>query len=226
LARPGARARLRHDARRRREHRRIRVAESRKPQRRRPRERRAQPPHRAQPIAGDAEIADLDRLAEADIATADAATTSLPGRVGVVLTADCMPLFLCDEQGRRVGVAHAGWRGMSAGVIENTVRALGVDPAKLMAWMGPAIGPAAFEVGPEVREAFVAADPRAADAFVQHRPGKYLADLYALARQRLQRAGVARVFGGGFCTYREIDRFFSYRREKKSGRMGAFIWME
>jgi YfiH family protein len=173
-----------------------------------------------------AEIADLDRLAEADIATADAATTSLPGRVGVVLTADCMPLFLCDEQGRRVGVAHAGWRGMSAGVIENTVRALGVDPAKLMAWMGPAIGPAAFEVGPEVREAFVAADPRAADAFVQHRPGKYLADLYALARQRLQRAGVARVFGGGFCTYREIDRFFSYRREKKSGRMGAFIWME
>jgi YfiH family protein len=172
------------------------------------------------------DVVDLDRLAEDDVATADAATTAIPGRVGVVLVADCMPLFLCDERGRRVGVAHAGWRGMSAGVIENTVRALGADPAKLMAWMGPAIGPEAFEVGPEVREAFVAIDPRAAEAFVRHKPGKYLADLYALARARLQRAGVARVFGGGFCTYREADRFFSYRREQKSGRMGAFIWME
>jgi YfiH family protein len=173
-----------------------------------------------------AEVADLDRLREDDVPSADAATTGIPGRVGAVLTADCMPLFLCDERGRRVGVAHAGWRGMAAGVIENTVRSVGADPAKLMAWMGPTIGPTAFEVGPEVREAFVAVDSRAADAFVQHKPGKYLADLYALARQRLQRAGVARVFGGGFCTYREADRFFSYRRARKSGRMGAFIWME
>jgi YfiH family protein len=172
------------------------------------------------------EVADLDRLREDEVATADAATTGIPGRVGVVLVADCMPLFLCDEQGRRVGVAHAGWRGMSAGVIENTVRSLGADPAKLMAWMGPAIGPTAFEVGPEVREAFVAVDPRAGDAFVPHKPGKYMADLYALARLRLQRAGVSRIHGGGFCTYRETDRFFSYRREQKSGRMGAFIWME
>lgn len=173
-----------------------------------------------------AEVADLDGLAENDVVTADAATTGTPGRVGVVLTADCMPLFLCDEQGRRVGVAHAGWRGMAAGVIENTVRSLGADPAKLMAWMGPTIGPTAFEVGPEVREAFVTTDPRALDAFVQGKPGKYLADLYALARLRLQHAGVANVFGGGFCTYREADRFFSYRRQQKSGRMGAFIWME
>lgn len=173
-----------------------------------------------------AEVADLDRLAEDEVATADAATASVPGRVGVVLTADCMPLFLCDERGHRVGVAHAGWRGMAAGVIENTVRALGAEPAKLMAWMGPTIGPAAFEVGPEVREAFVATDPGAAVAFVRHKPGKYMADLYALARLRLQSAGVARVFGGGFCTYLEADRFFSYRRQQKSGRMGAFIWME
>jgi len=173
-----------------------------------------------------AQVANLDRLAEDEVPSADAATASLPGRVGVVLTADCMPLFLCDERGQRVGVAHAGWRGMAAGVIENTVRALGAQPAKLMAWMGPTIGPAAFEVGPEVREAFVAIDPGAAGAFVRHGPGKYMADLYVLARLRLQRAGVARVFGGGFCTYREADRFFSYRREQKSGRMGAFIWME
>ena len=171
-------------------------------------------------------VADLDRLADGEVPRADAATLGVPGRVGVVLTADCMPLFFCDAAGTRVGVAHAGWRGMAAGVIENTVRAMGAAPADVMAWMGPAIGPGAFEVGPEVREAFVAVDAGAAEAFVAHKPGKYMADLYTLARQRLARAGVARVFGGGFCTYREADRFFSYRREQKSGRMGAFIWME
>lgn len=171
-------------------------------------------------------VADLDILREVDVATADAAVAGMPGRVGVVLTADCMPLFFCDARGTRVGVAHAGWRGMASGVIENTVRAMGVAPGGVMAWMGPAIGPEAFEVGPEVREAFVAADERARHAFVQHKPGKYMADLYALARLALERAGVARVHGGGFCTYREADRFFSYRREQKSGRMGAFIWME
>ena len=171
-------------------------------------------------------VADLDILREVDVATADAATSGTPGRVAVVLTADCMPIFFCDERGTRVGVAHAGWRGMAAGVIENTVRSMAAEPSAILAWMGPAIGPADFEVGPEVREAFVAADARAGDAFVPHKPGKYLADLYALARQRLQRAGVRRIHGGGFCTYREADRFFSYRRERKSGRMGAFIWME
>jgi YfiH family protein len=171
-------------------------------------------------------VADLDRLAEDETATADAATTGLPRRVGVVLTADCMPLFLCDAGGTRVGVAHAGWRGMAAGVIEATVSALGAGPADIMAWMGPAIGPSAFEVGPEVREAFVAVDARAGEAFVAHKPGKYLADLYALARLRLARAGVTRIHGGGFCTFRDAARFFSYRRQPKSGRMGAFIWME
>jgi copper oxidase (laccase) domain-containing protein len=103
---------------------------------------------------------------------------------------------------------------------------MGVAPGSVMAWMGPAIGPEAFEVGPEVREAFVAADARSDIAFHAHREGKYLADLYALARRRLALAGVSRVHGGGFCTYRESDRFFSYRREKRSGRMGAFIWIE
>ncbi len=167
------------------------------------------------------------RLDEARVAEprADAAVAHVPGRVGVVLTADCMPVLLCDEAGGAVGIAHAGWRGMAAGVLENTVAALDVAPARLHAWMGPAIGPDAFEVGPEVRAAFVAADARATDAFRAQAGGKFLADLYALARQRLARAGVERVHGGGFCTWREAERFFSYRRVPASGRMGAFIWI-
>jgi YfiH family protein len=172
------------------------------------------------------DVADLDSLADAGAPTADAATAGIAHRVAVVLTADCMPLLLCDDEGRRVGIAHAGWRGMAAGVIESTVRALRSEPARILAWMGPTIGPAAFEVGAEVRDAFLAADPDAHQAFVAHRPGKFMADLYRLAARRLERAGVSRVFGGGFCTYREADRFFSYRREQRSGRMGAFIWME
>jgi YfiH family protein len=172
------------------------------------------------------EVADLDRLGETEAATADAAVTRTPGQVGVVLTADCMPLFLCDTAGRAVAVAHAGWRGMAAGVIENAVRALGADPAQVIAWMGPTIGPGVFEVGPEVRQAFLASDPRADAAFRPHVPGKFFADLYALARHRLERAGVSRVSGGGFCTYTDRGRFFSYRRVQASGRMGAFIWME
>jgi YfiH family protein len=122
-------------------------------------------------------------------------------------------------------VAHAGWRGLAAGVIENAVSALQAPPGEVLAWMGPAIGPRAFEVGAEVREAFVTRDERAASAFAPHAPGKFMADLYALARQRLEGAGVARIGGGGFCTYNDNERFFSYRREKLSGRMGAFIWL-
>jgi YfiH family protein len=168
----------------------------------------------------------LDDLAQEERPRADAAVASRPATVCTVLTADCLPLLLCDENGRRVAVAHAGWRGMAAGVIENAVRAMSVPPEGVMAWMGPAIGPEAFEVGPEVREAFVVADARSDRAFRAHREGKFLADLYALASRRLALAGVSRVHGGGFCTFRESDRFFSYRREKRSGRMGAFIWIE
>jgi YfiH family protein len=137
-----------------------------------------------------------------------------------------MPLFFTNVHGTRVGVAHAGWRGMAAGVIEATVNALASKPSDILAWMGPAIGPSVFEVGPEVRAAFLDVEARAASAFVPHGEGKYLADLYALARQRLERAGVHSVSRGGFCTYRDSDRFFSYRRAKASGRMGAFVWME
>ena len=171
-------------------------------------------------------VADLDIHRPSDVPTADAAVSSTPGRVATVLTADCMPLFVADMKGGRVGVAHAGWRGMAAGVIENVVDALGAAPGDVAAWMGPAIGPAAFEVGPEVKEAFERFDPRAASAFTAHAPGKFMADLYTLARQRLARAGVREIHGGGFCTYRDAGRFFSYRREQRSGRMGAFIWIE
>jgi YfiH family protein len=156
---------------------------------------------------------------------ADASVAHRPGRVCTVLTADCMPLLLCGKDGASVAVAHAGWRGLAAGVIENAVRALGTKGEDTLAWMGPAIGPEAFEVGPEVREAFIAKDPAADAAFLSHRPGKFMADLYTLARQRLAAAGVTSVFGGNFCTYRDTARFFSYRRKKESGRMGAFIWI-
>lgn len=171
-------------------------------------------------------VADLDALGESEVAVADAAATCVPGTVAAVLTADCLPVFLCRDDGSRVAVAHAGWRGLAAGVLENAVAALGGDPARALAWLGPAIGPAAFEVGPEVREAFVSVQAEAGAAFAARGQGKHLADLYALARLRLARAGVRGVTGGGFCTYTERSRFFSYRRAKASGRLGAFIWID
>jgi YfiH family protein len=171
------------------------------------------------------DVVDLDRTLAADRPRADAAVTGAPSRVAVVLTADCLPVFLTDRTGKRVAVAHAGWRGLAAGVLENAARAIGAPAGEALAWMGPAIGPDAFEVGPEVRAAFVQADAAAAAAFRAHTPGKFMADLYLLARMRLARAGVTRVFGGGYCTRSDGARFFSYRRVQKSGRMGAFIWL-
>ena len=170
-------------------------------------------------------VAMLDTVGALSV-TADAAVCGAPGRVATVLTADCMPLLLADRNGARVAAVHAGWRGMAAGVVESAVDALGVAPRDVIAWLGPTIGPDAFEVGPEVREAFVARDPRAAQAFRAHKPGKFMADLYGLARLRLAARGVTEAFGGGFCTFHDTGRFFSYRRAAKSGRMGAFIWME
>ena len=172
------------------------------------------------------DVADLDAVDAATRPRADAAVTRRAQQVAVVLTADCMPVFFADRAGERVAVAHAGWRGLSAGVLEATLAALRAPPEEVLAWMGPAIGPDAFEVGPEVKEAFERADPQAAVAFRPHLPGKFMADLYTLARQRLARAGVRAVHGGGFCTYHEPARFFSYRRVQRSGRMGAFIWRE
>lgn len=169
-------------------------------------------------VVDAAEVVDLER--------ADASHTDRPGIVCVVQTADCMPVLFTDRAGTRVAAAHAGWRGLAAGVLENTVAALGGDPAGLLAWLGPAIGPTAFEVGDEVRAAFVDVSPRAADAFVPHGDGKWLADLYALARQRLAAVGVGDVSGGGFCTVTDRARFFSHRRDRVSGRMAALVWID
>lgn len=125
-----------------------------------------------------------------------------------------------------MAAAHAGWRGLLAGVLESTLHAMGVAPSELLAWLGPAIGPQAFEVGDEVRAAFVAHDPAAAAAFAAHTRGKWLADIELLARQRLNQAGITAIYGGGMCTVSDPDRFFSYRRDGQTGRMAALIWLE
>ena len=156
---------------------------------------------------------------------ADAAVAFGRGAVCAVLVADCLPVFLASRDGDRVGVAHAGWRGLAAGVIEATVVALGCDPARLVAWLGPAIGPQAFEVGEEVLSAFTAGDPAAAKHFQAGRAGHWLADLPALARRRLMECGVGSVHGGGNCTVSDPARFYSYRRDGATGRMAALTWL-
>jgi YfiH family protein len=157
---------------------------------------------------------------------ADACIALQRGSVCVVMTADCLPVLLCDAQGSVVGAAHAGWKGLASGVIEATVQAMGAAPQHLMAWLGPAISQQAFEVGGEVRALFVDADPHAAAAFKPGQDGKWFADIYALARLRLDAMGVGQVYGGGHCTHRERERFYSYRRDGVTGRMGTFIWTE
>jgi len=156
---------------------------------------------------------------------ADACITSTPGAVCVIMTADCLPILLCNELGTVVGAVHAGWRGLCAGVIEQTVHSMNEPPQTLMAWLGPAIGPLVFEVGEEVRAAFVARQPEASTAFFPGMNDKWLADLYLLARLRLSALGINRVYGGGLCTYSDYKRFFSYRRNGTTGRMGTFIWI-
>ena len=158
---------------------------------------------------------------------ADASVTRTPGAVCAVLAADCMPVLLADRAGTVVAAAHAGWRGLSGGVIEATVRAMHAAPQDLMAWLGPAIGPAQFEVGADVLDAFTREDAGAASAFQPYpgRDGKYLCDLYALARRRLHALGITAISGGGYCTVNEA-RFYSFRRDKVTGRMGAFIWID
>lgn len=152
---------------------------------------------------------------------ADAAVTRVPGSVLAVLTADCLPVVLAAADGGEIAVAHAGWRGLSAGVLEATIAAMHTPADRLLAWLGPAAGPQAYEVGEEVLDAFVARDPQATGAFVATRPGHWHMDLYALARRRLGAAGVARVFGGGLCTIYDRQRFFSHRRDQRTGRMAT-----
>ncbi|GAA0790269.1 peptidoglycan editing factor PgeF [Marinobacterium sediminicola] len=157
---------------------------------------------------------------------ADACWTRQPGVVCAVMTADCLPVLFAAADGRCVAAAHAGWRGLLNGVLEATLAAFD-DPAQVNAWLGPAIGPAAFEVGPEVREAFLAVDADAELAFSPspRHEGRWMADLYALARRRLQAAGVRTIRGGEHCTHDEHERFFSYRRDGQTGRMASLIWI-
>ena len=157
---------------------------------------------------------------------ADASVTRSGGVVLAVMTADCLPVLLADRAGSVVGIAHAGWRGLVGGVIESTITRMQVAPGELIAWLGPAIGPDAFEVGAEVREAAIAAHADAAQAFVACGADKWLADIFALARLRLARAGVRQVAGGGQCTVRDGENFFSYRRDRITGRMAALLWIE
>lgn len=154
---------------------------------------------------------------------ADAVTGGRPGDVCAVRTADCLPVLFCSKGGDEIAAAHAGWRGLSAGILENTVAALQTAPGELLAWLGPAISQANFEVGDEVREAFLAQDPGAAGCFEANTRGRWQADLYALARRRLRAVGVRAIFGGGWCTYAEPARFHSYRRDADCGRMVSFI---
>ncbi len=156
---------------------------------------------------------------------ADACIARHRGSVCAVMTADCLPVLLCDTQGTVVGAVHAGWRGLAAGVIEAAVQAMEVAPQEVMAWLGPAISQQVFEVGDEVRAAFMAVQPQASSAFIAGQPGKWLADIHALAKLRLNALGIVQIYGGGHCTYREREKFFSYRRDGATGRMGTFIWL-
>ena len=170
-------------------------------------------------------VADAD--CTAGVPAADAAVARATGRACAVMTADCLPVLFCDADASVVAAAHAGWRGLAAGVLERTVERMGVAPGRVRAWLGPAIGPAAFEVGDEVRAAFVGADPGAAAAFVPGvAPGKWLADLFMLARRRLVAAGVRRIDGGGVCTVADPGHFYSYRRDGTTGRFASLIWLE
>lgn len=156
---------------------------------------------------------------------ADAAVTATPGTVLAILTADCLPVVLAAKDGGEVAAAHAGWRGLCAGVLEATVAAMRTPADRLVAWLGPAAGPQAYEVGVEVFEAFTVRDGRARMAFLPTRPGHWRVDLYTLARQRLLDAGVTHVHGGGLCTISDPSRFFSHRRDGRSGRIATLAWI-
>ncbi len=156
---------------------------------------------------------------------ADASVTSVPGVVLAILTADCLPVVFANEAGTEIGAAHAGWRGLANGILENTAAAMQSPPSELIAWLGPAAGPQAYEVGAEVFDTFVSQDANAATAFVATRPHHWRVDLYALARQRLAARGIVRVHGGELCTISDPQRFYSHRRDARTGRMATLVWM-
>jgi purine-nucleoside/S-methyl-5'-thioadenosine phosphorylase / adenosine deaminase len=168
------------------------------------------------------EVADVDVPA----ASNDASFTRKPGRICAILSADCLPVLFASTEARVIGAAHAGWRGLVAGVLGATVRALEEAPSALIAWIGPCIGPLVYEVGPEVREAVLAAMPAAAIAFEPQAAGRYRADLPRIARLQLQALGLSRIYGGTECTYSRPERYFSHRRDGQTGRQGTLIWLE
>jgi YfiH family protein len=170
------------------------------------------------------EVVDADALADAP--EADAAVARKPGTVCAVMIADCVPVLLADRAGTTVAAAHAGWRGLASGVVGKTIARMALPPERVLAFLGPGIGPRAFEVGTDVRDAFLACDPQSETAFVPHAPGKWLADLFTLARRQLAAAGVGNVYGGGLCTHSDARRFYSYRRDGTTGRMAALIWRD
>ncbi|MEQ1514091.1 MAG: peptidoglycan editing factor PgeF [Lysobacteraceae bacterium] len=157
---------------------------------------------------------------------ADASVTSAPGVVLAILTADCLPVVFAAEDGREVAAVHAGWRGLAAGVLEATVAAMHTPAGHVIAWLGPAAGPQAYEIGEEVYRAFVTRDPASVAAFAATRPGHWRVDLYALARMRLAQAGVTRVHGGGLCTISDPQRFYSHRRDAHTGRLATLVWFD
>lgn len=182
-----------------------------------------QAPRWLQQVHGSA-VVDADEVQ--DPPQADASVARRPGTVCAIMIADCLPVLLADRAGTCVGAAHAGWRGLAGGVIGNTVARMAVPPDRLVAWIGPGIGPGAFEVGDDVLEAFCAATPGNRDVFKPQKSGKWLCDLPALARRALQRAGVTSIHGGDLCTYETPGRFYSYRRDRLTGRMAALIWID
>jgi YfiH family protein len=180
-------------------------------------------PHWLQQVHG----VELVELGVVDAAVeADGSFSRRAGQVCVVMTADCLPVLLCDQAGSVVAAVHAGWRGLAEGILEQAVTSMAVPGEQLMAWLGPAIGPTAFEVGAEVREQFVHVDAQAESAFIAGCGDRYFADIYALARQRLAAAGVGQIYGGEHCTHTDSARFFSYRRDGQCGRMASLIWLD
>jgi len=162
----------------------------------------------------------------AEVLQADASWSQTPGVACTIMTADCLPALFCNRQGTQVAAAHAGWRGLAAGVLEAAVDSFADAPSEVMVWLGPAIGPQAFEVGPEVRDAFIATHPETVEAFVPSvNAGKFMADIYQLARLRLAAYGVTAVYGGGLSTYND-ERFFSYRRSARTGRFASLVWID
>lgn len=178
--------------------------------------------------AGSATVDVVDRDTDAAIPQADAAVTATSGTVLAILTADCLPVVFATCDGSEIAAAHAGWRGLAAGVLEATAAAMRTSPDHVQVWLGPAAGAQAYEIGTEVRDAFLAHSPAAASAFIATRPGHWLIDLYALARQRLIAAGIAveAIHGGNRCTISEPQHFFSHRRDGQSGRIATLVWIE